>query len=50
VFSECQHLAGNRDFAAAGNKENLLEVVAGGLFSSQIVQLYTLCPLVFGAI
>jgi hypothetical protein len=50
VFSECQHLAGNRDFAAAGNKENLLEVVAGGLFSSQIVQSYTLCPLVFGAI
>lgn len=50
VFSECQHLAGNRNFAAAGNKENLLEVVAGGLFSSQIVQSYTLCPLVFGAI
>jgi hypothetical protein len=35
VFSECQHLAGNRDFAAAANKGNLLEVVAGGLFSSQ---------------
>jgi hypothetical protein len=50
VFSDCQHLAGKRDFAAAANKENLLEIVAGGLFSSQIVQSYTLCPLVCEAI